>query len=170
MEPQPKHSHRKYWIIIVLLLLVAIGSGAGVYLWQQQEIQSLNKTESNKLLQVNKLEKQISNLKIAKTKVDSSVEKLSETDEQKIQRTATAYLHRFAKASQTDMPSFTTKEKTIVNSGFAIQYYCGPGECSQMWLKKVGATWIVLNSGIELDNETIKTLNSDYGWPLGFKS
>ena len=91
----------------------------------------------------------------------------NESDKEQIQRVSTAYLHRFQVATQTDLSSFTSNEPTEINGKFAIQYYCGQGDCSQLWLKKIGGSWIVLGQGIDI-GPSIDSYYKDYGWPLGF--
>ncbi len=164
----PVHNHRKYLLTIIILILLAVASAYAIYAWQHSEVESLNKTASSNSSQLTSLQEELANQKAAQAASVAASVPAPETDQAHVQRVATAYIHRFKAVSQTDKPSFTANEKTVVNGNFAIQYFCGPGECSQTWLKKVGNTWTPLGNGLGLDVDTLKLHVNDYGWPPNF--
>ncbi len=159
---------------LALVFVLALGGSYAVYAWQHDKIETLNKTAANNSQQVASLQKQLSDHTAAQAAAEKKVTDTAasvpapETDQAHVQRVATAYRHTSKKAEQTDKPSFTATEKTVINGNFAIQYYYGPGECSQIWLKKVGNTWTVLGVGLSLAGSDLQKYINDYGWPAGF--
>lgn len=125
--------------------------------------------QNSQAKQTNTAVDQLNSTKLPASNSSKSVEP-SDAVKLQIQTVATAYLHRISRSTDTDTPNFKASEKTLTSEDgkFAIQYYCGVGECSQVWLKKVGNTWVPLGEGIEIYGTTLLQFNKDYDWPLNF--